>query len=35
MSHPFQEGEGGRDKSHKMGWGGTVMSHPKGACQKS
>ena len=28
MSHPFQEGVGGRDESPKEGWG-TVISHPK------
>ena len=44
MSHPFQEGVGGRDESPKEGWGavmshpkrggGTVMSHPKGGTRE-
>ena len=45
ISHPFQEGMGGRDESPKEGWGGrdespfpkrggTVMSHTKRACLK-
>ena len=46
MSHPFQEGVGGRDESPKEVWkdrdgspfpkrgGGTVMSHPKGGTKE-
>ena len=35
VSHPFQEGVGGRDESPfpKRG-GGTVMSHPKGVTRE-